>query len=251
MNTQLDGRTALVTGSTGGIGVGIARALAGAGAFVVVSGRDEQRGAEVVAKLVADGGRATFVRADLAGGCASVRDLAAAAVAAAGGQVDVLVNNAAQLIDPAATPEVPESAIASALAINVAAPFLLTGLLVPAMVERGWGAVVNIGSMNGVVGMARSAPYSATKAALHSLTLSWSAEFAAAGVRVNTVAPGPTATSFNLEREQLLAPIIAQIPSGQMSTVDDVGAAVVFLASDAARNIHGATLSVDGGYTAV
>jgi len=198
MNTQLDGRTALVTGSTGGIGVGIARA-----------------------------------------------------VAAAGAQVDVLVNNAAQLIEPAVTPEVPASLIASALAVNVAAPFLFTGVLVPAMVERGWGAVVNIGSINGVVGMARSALYSATKAALHSLTLSWSAEFAAAGVRVNPVAPGPTATSLNLEREQLLAPIMARIPSGRMSTVDDIGAAVVFLASDPARNIHGATLSVDGGYTAV
>lgn len=251
MNTRLDGRTALVTGSTGGIGVGIARALAGAGAFVVVSGRDEQRGADVVAKLVADGGQAAFVRADLAGGDAAVHQLAAAAAAAAGGQVDVLVNNAAQLIDPAATADVPASLIASALEVNVAAPFLLTGVLAPAMAERGWGAIVNIGSINGVVGMARSALYSATKAALHSLTLSWAAEFAATGVRVNTVAPGPTATSHNVGREQLLAPITARIPSGQMSAVDDIGAAVVFLAGDAARNIHGATLTIDGGYTAV
>jgi NAD(P)-dependent dehydrogenase (short-subunit alcohol dehydrogenase family) len=251
MNTRLDGRTALVTGSTDGIGVGIARALAAAGAFVVVSGRDVQRGTDVVAKLVADGGQAMFVRADLAGGDPAVRELAAAAMATAGGQVDVLVNNAAQLIAPAATADVPPSLIASALEVNVAAPFLLTGVLAPAMAERGWGAIVNIGSINGVVGMAHSALYSATKAALHSLTLSWTAEFAASGVRVNTVAPGPTATRFNLEREQLLAPIVARIPSGQLSAVDDVGAAVVFLASDAARNIHGATLSIDGGYTAV
>jgi len=251
MNVQLGGRTALVTGSTGGIGVGIARALVRAGATVVVSGRHEQRGADVVAELTAEGGQATFVRADLADGEAAVRALADQARDAVGGRLDVLVNNAAMLIDPGATPDVPAELITSALHVNVTAPFLLTGILAPQMAERGWGAVVNIGSINGLVGMSHSALYSATKAALHSLTKSWAAEFAATGVRVNTVAPGPTATSHNLGREQLLAPIIARIPSGQMSTIDDVGAAVAFLASDAATNIHGATLTIDGGFAIV
>jgi NAD(P)-dependent dehydrogenase (short-subunit alcohol dehydrogenase family) len=83
------------------------------------------------------------------------------------------------------------------------------------------------------------------------LTKSWAAEFAAAGVRINTVAPGPTATDFNMNREALLSPIVARIPSGRMSTVEDVGAVVAFLASDAALNIHGATLTVDGGFSIV
>ncbi len=251
MSNRLYGRRALVTGSTGGIGVGIARALSRAGAFVVVSGRDEGRGANVVAALNADGGHAAFVRADLGRGQAAVSALADDAANAAGGPLDVLVNNAAMLIEPAPTSDADESLITQAFAVNVTAPFLLTGMLAPKMAERGWGAVVNVGSINGIVGMSRSALYSATKAALHSLTKSWAAEFASAGVRINTVAPGPTATALNRDRETLLAPILARIPSGQMSSVEDVGAVVAFLASDAASNIHGATLTVDGGFTIV
>jgi NAD(P)-dependent dehydrogenase (short-subunit alcohol dehydrogenase family) len=251
MGSRLDGRRALVTGSTGGIGVGIARSLSQAGAFVVVSGRDGRRGADVVADLIADGGPAAFVRADLSFGETAASALATGAAEAAGGGIDVLVNNAAMLINPTPTADVDESLMMQAFAVNVVAPFLLTGMLAPAMAERGWGAVVNIGSINGVVGMSRSALYSATKAALHSLTKSWAAEFASAGVRINTVAPGPTATDFNLDREALLAPIVARIPSGRMSTLEDVGAVVAFLASDAAVNIHGATLTVDGGFSIV
>ena len=249
--SRLDGRRALVTGSTGGIGVGIARSLSQAGAFVVVSGRDGRRGASVVAELTADGGQAAFVEADLSHGESGASALVLGAAEVAGGEIDVLVNNAAMLINPGPTADVTESLMLQALAVNVVAPFLLTGILAPAMAERGWGAVVNIGSINGLVGMPRSALYSATKAALHSLTKSWAAEFAASGVRINTVAPGPTATDFNREREALLAPVVARIPSGRMSTLEDVGAVVAFLASDAAVNIHGATLTVDGGFSIV
>jgi NAD(P)-dependent dehydrogenase (short-subunit alcohol dehydrogenase family) len=251
MSTRLDGRNALVTGSTAGIGVAIAQALAAAGAFVVISGRDHERGARIVARIADGGGRAAFAPADLARGQDSIRALADDATALAGGRIDVLVNNAAMLIDPAPTADVTGQLITSAFAVSVAAPFLLTGALAPPMIDRGWGAIVNVGSINGIVGMPQSALYSATKAALHSLTKSWAAEFARSGVRVNTVAPGPTATDFNLGREQLLAPIVSRIPSGRMSTTAEVGAVVAFLASDAAANIHGATITVDGGFTIV
>jgi NAD(P)-dependent dehydrogenase (short-subunit alcohol dehydrogenase family) len=251
MNGSLTGRAALVTGSTRGIGVGIAQQLAHAGAFVVISGRDKQRGLDAVAALSEEGGDGAFVRVDLGHGESAIRAFADEAIEVAGGHIDVLVNNAAMLLDPAPTAAVPEERITAALAINVVAPFLLTGILAPRMAGRGWGAVVNIGSINGLVGMARSALYSTTKASLHSLTLSWAAEFAAQGVRVNTVAPGPTVTDRNLEREELLAPLLAQIPSGQMTTPAEIGAAVTFLASDAAANIHGATVTVDGGFTVV
>lgn len=250
MSDSMPGRTALVTGSTDGIGVAIAATLAAHGAHVVVSGRNVPHGDEVVAAILDKGGKATFVRADLRSG-AAVRKLADAAHDLAGGPLDVLVNNAAMLIAPGPTEDVDEAVIDAALAVNVKAAFLLTGLVAPRMAARGKGAIVNIGSINGLVGMAHSALYSATKATIHSLTKSWAAEYGARGVRVNTVAPGPTSTRRNQEIAEHLAPIIARAPSARLSTPAEVAEAVVFLAGDAASNIHAATLSVDGGWAAV
>ena len=251
MTQRLTGRTALVTGSTTGIGAAIAAALAAEGAFVVVSGRDERRGAEVVARIEKDGGAAAFVKADLSAGADAIGRFATDAVAAAGGRIDVLVNNAALLLAPAPTAEATQETIDEALAVSVRSVFLLTGVLVPPMVERGHGAVVNLGSINGMRGMAHSALYGMTKAAVHSLTASWAAEYGPHGVRVNTVAPGPTLTEKVAAMEEHLVPIIAGMPSRRAGTPAEVAAAVVFLASDEASQVHGATLTVDGGFTAV
>lgn len=248
--TRLAGRTALVTGSTGGLGVAIASALAREGAFVVVSGRDKQRGDAVVADIRSIGGQADFVAADIGVGEAEVRRLAEQATAAAGGQIDVLVNNAALLLMPKPTAGIDEHELQEAFAVNVFAPFLLTGLLAPAMAERGHGAVVNIGSNTGLRGSAGSAVYSGNKAILHSFTQSWADEYGPSGVRVNAVAPGPIATARAVEFAEHVAPMLARIPSRRMSTPEEVAASVVFLASDDAANIHGAILSVDGGWAA-
>ncbi|MGB3333762.1 MAG: SDR family oxidoreductase [Mycobacterium sp.] len=249
--TRLAGRTALITGSTAGLGAGIATALAQAGASVLVSGRDSKRGADVVQRIESAGGRATFIGADLGAGGNAVTRLAADATAAAGGSIDILVNNAAMLLMPSPTAEVPEQQIRDAFAINVFAPFLLTGALAPAMAQRGSGVIVNLGSISGLIGSANSALYSATKATIHSLTKSWADEYGPSGVRVNTVAPGPIRTERNAEFEPHVAPVLARIPSRRMSTVAEVAAAVVFLAGDDAANIHGTTLSIDGGWSAV
>jgi NAD(P)-dependent dehydrogenase (short-subunit alcohol dehydrogenase family) len=248
---RLQGRTALVTGSTSGIGVAIARALATEGAHVVVTGRNEERGAKTVAEIEAAGGRADFVAADLGSGAEAVTALATRTTELVGGAPDILVNNAAFLVGGTTTAGTEDATVDAALAVSVAAPFLLTRALAPAMAARGSGAIVNIGSINGMVGMNGAALYGATKAALHSLTKSWAAEFGPAGVRVNTVAPGPTLTEGNEQRRDMLAGLVAGIPSRRLSTVEEVAAAVVFLAGNDAGNIHGATLPVDGGFTTV
>jgi NAD(P)-dependent dehydrogenase (short-subunit alcohol dehydrogenase family) len=238
-------RTALVTGSTDGIGVAIARTLAIGGAQVIVSGRNAERGEQVVKSILDGGGEARFAAADLSTGD-GVRALAAAA-----GPVDILVNNAAMLIAPQPTADVGEDVIDQALSTNIKAVFQLTGLVAPAMADRGAGAIVNVGSINGLVGMAHSALYSATKAAIHSLTKSWAAEYGPSGVRVNTVAPGPTITPIMAAYADRIERIIARAPSQRPSTPEQIAAAVAFLVSDNAANIHGALLSVDGGLTAI
>jgi NAD(P)-dependent dehydrogenase (short-subunit alcohol dehydrogenase family) len=188
---------------------------------------------------------ARFAGADLSSGD-GVRALAAAA-----GPVDILVNNAAMLLAPQPTADVPEEIIDQALTTNVKAVFLLTGLLAPGMADRGSGAIVNVGSINGLVGMAHSALYSATKATIHSLTKSWAAEYGPSGVRVNTIAPGPTITPILAAHADRIQRIIARAPSQRPSTPEQIAAAVAFLVSDNAANIHGATLSVDGGLSAI
>src|SRR4051794_7400550 len=245
MGGNMSGRTALVTGSTDGIGVAIARTLAAEGARVIVSGRNVKRGEQVVQNILDKGDEARFAAADL-----STSD-GVRALAAAAGPVDILVNNAAMLLAPQPTVDVPEDAIDQALATNIKAVILLTGLVAPVMADRGAGAIVNVGSINGLVGMAHSALYSATKAAIHSLTKSWAAEYGPSGVRVNTVAPGPTVTPVMAAHADRIQRIVARAPSQRPSTPEQIAAAVAFLVSDDAANIHGATLSLDGGLTAI
>lgn len=250
-NISLSGRTALVTGSTGGLGVALARALAASGAFVVVSGRNTQRGEDVVAGIQATGGGATFVAADLGAGEEEIRRVAGAATHAAGGRLDILVNNAATLLMPTPTADIDEQTLRDAFSVNVFAPFLLTGLIASEMSGNGGGTVINIGSITGLRGAAGSAVYNTTKAAIHALTKSWADEYGPSGVRVNAVAPGPIATERQQEYGDYLAPVLARLPSRRMSTPEEVADAVVFLAGDGSANIHGTILSVDGGWSAV
>jgi len=254
-DTRLSGRTALVTGSTGGLGVAIAKALAASGAFVIVSGRNKSRGDTVVADIRSTGGDGAFVAADLGAGAEEVRRLATRAIEmateAAGGHLDILVNNAATLLMPTPTADISEQSLRDTFAVNVFAPFLLTGMVAPKMARNGKGAIVNIGSITGLRGSSGSAIYSANKAVIHSFTKSWADEYGPLGVRVNAVAPGPIATERQQEFADHIQPVLARLPSRRMSTPEEVAASVVFLASDDAANIHGAILSVDGGWAAV
>jgi NAD(P)-dependent dehydrogenase (short-subunit alcohol dehydrogenase family) len=127
----------LVTGSTGGLGVGIANALAHAGAFVVVTGRDKARGDAVVADIRSAGGAAVFASADLSGDDEEVHRLGSCATELAGGRLDILVNNAAMLLMPTPTADIPVEVLRDAFSVNVYAPFLLTGVIAPQMARDG------------------------------------------------------------------------------------------------------------------
>jgi NAD(P)-dependent dehydrogenase (short-subunit alcohol dehydrogenase family) len=243
---EFSNRTALVTGATGGIGAEIARLLAAGGAGLVLTGRDEQRGKSLVAEIESDGGTAWFLPADLTDPAAVER------LAREAGPVDVLINNAA-LFPVAPTVEQAVEGFDLAVAANIRAPYLLTAALVPAMISRGRGSIVNISTMAARVGMPGLSVYSATKAALEALTRTWAAEFGAAGVRVNAVAPGPTRTEMVLGAmgEEGAAQVAATTLLGRLASPREIAETVVFVASERASYLTGAVIAADAGRTAV
>jgi NAD(P)-dependent dehydrogenase (short-subunit alcohol dehydrogenase family) len=241
---DLNGKTVLITGGTSGIGRAAAERFAEAGATVIISGRDEARGAEVVREIEQDGGSARFIAADLAGREAGRR------LAQAAGPVDVLVNNAG-VFPFAPTHETTSDQVEEVLQINVAAPFELTGQLAPGMAARGEGAVINVSTMVASFGLPGLAAYGASKAAIELLTKVWAAEYGPQGVRVNAVAPGPTRTPGTDVMGDGLDELASTLPLGRAAEADEIARTIVFLASDDASFVSGAVLAVDGGRTAV
>ncbi|MFE4920153.1 SDR family NAD(P)-dependent oxidoreductase [Streptomyces sp. NPDC056661] len=244
--SRLIGRTAVVTGSTSGIGEAIARLLAAEGAHVAVSGRQQASGERVVKAIRGAGGRADFVPADLGGSYEQLRAFVAQATDTLGGRVDILINNAG--IYPATlTEDLPDTDLDAMLAVNIRAPHVLVGAMAPAMAARGSGT---IGSWMARRGTPYGAMYSATKAADEQLTRSWAAEYGPRGVRVNTVAPGATLTPGNEEARTELDAMTATTPAGVVVRPEDIAKGVLYLSSDDAAMVHGITLYVDGGITA-
>jgi NAD(P)-dependent dehydrogenase (short-subunit alcohol dehydrogenase family) len=234
--------TALVTGATSGIGRATALCLGRDGWGVVVHGRDPERGAEVVREIVAEGGRARFVAADL-------NDLSALRVLVEDvGEVDVLVNNAGtSWFGP--TSDLTGATYDQLFDGNVRSAYFLVAGLAPAMAERSWGSIIIMAGMAGQIGLAAGAAYGATKAALSSMTRSWAAEFSPRGVRVNAVAAGPVLSTS--EKFGLVGQLGKTTLIGRAAQVEEIAEVVAFLASDKASYLTGATLAVDGGRTAV
>jgi NAD(P)-dependent dehydrogenase (short-subunit alcohol dehydrogenase family) len=244
MTGRLDGKTALVTGATSNIGRAIAEEFAAEGAHVAVSGRNAQRGSEVVDGIRSRGGRAAFVQADLDGSPEASRALAREAASLLGGRIDILVNNAG-IYPGGGTPATDEKTFDQVYAVNVKAPFFLTAAIAPAMAQAGGGTIINLGSWIARLGIPGAALYSSTKGATETLTRAWAAEFGPQGIRVNAISPGVVQ-----EKAHPGEAMMNGTPAGRMGTPREIAHAAVYLASDESA-FHGIVLDVDGGRTTV
>jgi NAD(P)-dependent dehydrogenase (short-subunit alcohol dehydrogenase family) len=243
----LAGRVAAVTGAGGGLGRGIALALGAAGARLLLLGRTPETLEETAREVRALGARASWAACD-------VRDAAAVREALGSApELDVLVNNAGTNV-PGPFLEVEESALTAVLDLNLKAAFLVAQAAARIMVRRGeGGAIVNVSSQMGHVGARNRTVYCASKHGLEGLTKAMALDLAGERIRVNSVAPTFVETPMTrpfLADAGFRANTLARIPLGTLAEVGDVAAAVVYLASPAARMVTGTSLRVDGGWTA-
>ncbi|WP_108500440.1 3-oxoacyl-ACP reductase FabG [Paracoccus indicus] len=239
---DLTGKTALVTGASGGIGGAIATALHGAGATVALSGTREAPLRELADTL---GDRAHVVLANL-GDPESVAALPKAAAEAMGG-IDVLVNNAGITRDNLFM-RMSDDEWAQVMDVNLTSVFKLSRSVLRGMMKARWGRIVNITSVVGSTGNPGQGNYAAAKAGLVGMSKSLAYEVASRGITVNCVAPGFIATPMTDKlTDDQKSKILTQIPAGQMGSPDDIGAAVLYLASPQAGYVTGTTLHVNGG----
>ncbi|MBP2446932.1 SDR family NAD(P)-dependent oxidoreductase [Rhizobium leguminosarum] len=264
MDLKLDGKVALVTGSSKGIGEGVARGLAREGAIVIVHGRNRTKTEEVADDIIAGGGRAHTVIGDLTDEDAVERLVEEAQAFVR--PVEIVVNNAGGSggTEDWATAR-PETWAAS-YDRNVLAAVRITTRLLPAMREAKWGRIVNISSLAGLMPPPRKPDYAAAKAAMITMTASLAKAVATDGITANTVSPG-TIHSISLDEafrkaaisqglapdapwteiEQSVLPMFAQVPIGRVGTLEEIADAICFLASPRAGYITGANLRLDGG----
>lgn len=244
---RLEGKTAIITGASKGIGAAIAHALADAGANVVVSSRKQEAVDAVAAEI---GDQALAVAAN-AGSTEDLQQLAGRAVDKFGG-IDIIVNNAAA--NPVFGPVEDTEAWAydKIMEVNVKGPFELCKLALPIMKERGGGAILNISSVGGLSPEHQLGIYSVSKAALISLTKVMAREWGQHGVRANAICPGLIKTKFSQalwSNEKILKYTLAQLPLPRIGTVEEVAGLALFLASPASAYCTGGVYTADGGYT--
>ena len=259
---MLKGKTALVTGSTSGIGLGIAKALARQGANIVLNGFGDVDGprAEVLAAGQASGAQVAYHGADM-GRTADIEDMLKYS-AAQFGQVDILVNNAG-IQHVAKIQDFPVEKWDAIMAINLSSAFHTTRLALPAMQQANWGRIINVASVHGLVGSAEKSAYVAAKHGVVGLTKVTALENATTGVTCNAICPGWVLTP--LVQKQVDAKAAAQgisneeatklllgekEPSQQFTTPEELGELAVFFCSAAAGNVRGVAWNMDGGWAA-
>src|SRR5215207_7455747 len=251
MSFDLTGKTALVTGASRGIGAAVAVALARHGADVALNSRNAEALEKVAAEIGELGRRAVVLPADVTD-VEAVRGMVAAAIDGLG-HVDIVVNNAGGTAFMVPFTQLRFSGWEKVMRLNVESAVHVLQAVAPHLLERG-GSVVNMASVAGLGATPALTPYGASKAALISLTRSLAVEWASAGVRVNALCPGWTATELNRnlwEDEQASAGLTATIPMGRWGRAEEMAGPAVFLASDASSFMTGQVLVVDGGQTAI
>jgi gluconate 5-dehydrogenase len=246
----LSGSVALVTGSSAGIGLALARGLAGAGARVVVNGRSPAKVEAVVAELAASGARAHAAPFDVTDHAAV--GAAVTLIEAEIGPIDVLVNNAG-IQRRGALEHYPEQTWRELMRANVDSVFYVGQAVARGMIARRRGRIINIASVQSELARTNIAPYTASKGAVKMLTKGMATDWGPHGLRVNAIAPGYFATELNkalVEDEKFTAWLTARTPMGRWGDVEELVGAAIFLASDASSFVNGHILYVDGGITA-
>jgi NAD(P)-dependent dehydrogenase (short-subunit alcohol dehydrogenase family) len=248
---NLEGRIALVTGASRGIGEATARLLARHGAHVIVSSRRHESVAAVAEAIRAEGGKASALACHV--GETDSIDAAFALIAQEHGRLDILVNNAATNPHFGHITETPVSMIEKTVEVNVRGFFVMSQKAALLMKGHGGGSIVNTSSINGVRPGPGQGIYSVTKAAVIAMTQAFAKECAPWKVRVNAVLPGLTDTRFAsalIGNERMLNMILPLIPLGRVAQPEEIAPAILFFASDAASYVTGACLPVDGGFLA-